>query len=70
MTTKTDFHSIMELKESFKPKERGWIDQEEAVQVKNVLELDARTDIELQNIRDKWKNLRKQKSSGRWMPYS
>ena len=29
MTTKTDFHSIMELKENFKPKERGWIDQEE-----------------------------------------
>ena len=27
MTTKTDFHSIMELKENFKPKERGWIDQ-------------------------------------------
>ena len=52
MTTKTDFHSIMELKENFKPKERGWIDQKEAAQVKNVLELDARTDIELQNIRD------------------
>ena len=34
MTTKTDFHSIMELKENFKPKERGWIDQEEAAQVK------------------------------------
>lgn len=52
MTTKTDFHSIMELKENFKPKERGWIDQKEAAQVKNVLELDVRTDIELQNIRD------------------
>ena len=52
MTTKTDFHSIMELKENFKPKERGWIDQEEAAQVKKVLELDGRTDIELQNIRD------------------
>ena len=52
MTTKTDFYSIMELKENFKPKERGWIDQKEAAQVKNVLELDARTDIELQNIRD------------------
>ena len=52
MTTKTDFHSIMELKENFKPKERGWIDQEEAAQVKKVLELDDRTDIELQNIRD------------------
>ena len=36
MTTKTDFHSIMELKESFKPKERGWIDQKEAAQVKKV----------------------------------
>lgn len=52
MTTKTDFYSIMELKENFKPKERGWIDQEEAAQVKKVLELDGRTDIELQNIRD------------------
>ena len=50
MTTKTDFHSIMELKENFKPKERGWIDQKEAAQVKNVLELDARTDIELQKM--------------------
>ena len=95
MTTKTDFHSIMELKENFKPKERGWIDQKEAAQVKNVLELDARTDIELQNIRDmavmlygRWSSSSrengdyeemdaymdamsaKQKSSGRWMPYS
>lgn len=52
MTTKTDFHSIMELKESFKPKERGWIDQEEAVQVKNVLELDARTDEEMDAYMD------------------
>lgn len=52
MTTKTDFYSIMELKENFKPKERGWIDQKEAAQVKNILELDTRTDIELQNIRD------------------
>ena len=52
MTIKTDFHSIMELKKSFKPKERGWIDQEEAAQVKKILELDTRTDIELQNIRD------------------
>ena len=25
MTTKTDFHSIMELKENFKPKERGGV---------------------------------------------
>lgn len=52
MTTKTDFHSLMELKEAFKPKERGWISANEAAQVKKLLELDARTDIELQNIRD------------------
>ena len=43
MTTKTDFHSIMELKENFKPKERGWIDQKEAAQVKNVLELEQKS---------------------------
>lgn len=42
MTTKTDFHSIKELKENFKPKERGWIAKDEAAQVKNILELDAR----------------------------
>lgn len=52
MTTKTDFHSLMELKEAFHPKERGWINQEEAALVMKVLELDGRTDIELQNIRD------------------
>ena len=52
MTTRTDFQSICALRDTFKPAKRGFINGEEAAQVRTALELDARNDIELQNVRD------------------
>ena len=52
MTTKTDFRCICELKDTFKPARRGVISAAEAETVKNALELNTRTDIELCNVRD------------------
>lgn len=52
MTTKSDFQSIRELLDDFKPQERGWISAEEADQIRTALELKQRSAIELQNIRD------------------
>lgn len=48
MTTKTDFHSLMELKESFHPQGRRWINNGEAELIKRALELETRSNIELQ----------------------
>lgn len=52
MTTKTDFHSIKELKEKYTPVQRGIVSRIEAETIQEVLELGQRNDIELQNIRD------------------
>lgn len=52
MTTKTDFHSIMELKEKYTPQERGILSGNEVSLIKKVLELETRRVIELQNVRD------------------
>ena len=52
MTTKTDFHAIMELKEKYTPKRYGIVYADEAEIIKKVLEIEERTPIELQNIRD------------------
>lgn len=52
MTTKTDFHSIRELKETYTPKESGFCTGDEVKLIRKVLELDARSSIELQNVRD------------------
>ncbi len=52
MTTKTDFHSLKELKEKYTPLQRGIVSAVEANIIHEVLELDQRNDIELQNIRD------------------
>lgn len=52
MVTKTDFHSIRELKEKYTPNVRGIVSGSEAALICEVLELKARTNIELQNIRD------------------
>lgn len=52
MTTKSDFQSIRELLDDFRPQERGWISTEEAEQIRTALELKQRSAIELQNIRD------------------
>lgn len=52
MTTKTDFHAIQELREKYTPKMRGIVSSEEAKTICEVLEIDKRNNIELQNIRD------------------
>lgn len=52
MTTKTDFHAIQELREKYIPKVRGIVSSEEAKTIYEVLEIDKRNNIELQNIRD------------------
>lgn len=52
MTTKTDFHSVQELKEKYTPKVRGIVSFDEAQVICEVLEIANRNDIELQNIRD------------------
>lgn len=52
MTTKTDFHAILELKEKYAPKVRGIVSGEEAKTICEVLEIDKRNNIELQNVRD------------------
>lgn len=52
MTSNTDFHQVMELKDKYKPAARGVVSQAEASLIGSTLELGQRTDIELQNIRD------------------
>lgn len=52
MTTKTDFHAILDLKEKYTPKVRGVVSGEEAKTICGVLEIDKRNNIELQNVRD------------------
>lgn len=52
MTTRTDYHSILELKKVFKPETCGFVTKREAALIRETLELDTRSDIELQNIRD------------------
>lgn len=52
MTQKTDYHAIMELKKVYVPAIRGIVTADEEVLIRKVLEIDARNNIELQNIRD------------------
>ena len=52
MTTKTDFHAIMELKEAYRPTQRGIVSVAEAEKIMSTLEIKSRNDIELQNVRD------------------
>ena len=52
MTTKTDTSAVMELKDKYRPKTRGILAQNEIDLIRKTLELGARSDIELQNIRD------------------
>ena len=52
MTTKTDFHVIKELKEKFTPVQRGIVAADEVKMIREMLELDWRNNIELQNVRD------------------
>lgn len=52
MTTETDFHSIRELSECYHPAQRGIVSEAEIKLIRDVLEIDTRTTIELQNVRD------------------
>lgn len=52
MVTKTDFHAIKELKEVYRPAQRGIVSGTEAEQIKAMLEIKSRNNIELQNVRD------------------
>lgn len=52
MTTKTDHYAIMELKKAYIPAERGIVNAVEEKLIREVLELNDRNGIELQNIRD------------------
>lgn len=52
MTTKTDCHAIMELQKKYVPAMHGIVNEEEKRLIQEILELNSRNDIELQNIRD------------------
>lgn len=52
MRTKTNFQAVQELLANFQPAQRGIITDPEAAQVRSILELDARDDLELDDIRD------------------
>ena len=52
MTTKTDFQEIAALQASYEPKHRGVVTEDEAKKIKDILELENRSEIELHNVRD------------------
>ena len=52
MTTKTDLHAITELQAAYEPKRRGIVTEDEAKKITEILELESRNNIELQNVRD------------------
>lgn len=52
MTQKTDYHAIMELKKVYVPAVRGIVSTDEEQLIRETLEINARNNIELQNIRD------------------
>lgn len=69
MTTKTDFHSIMELREKYTPVQRGIVSFTEIETIREILELGQRNGIELQNIRDtavmlysQWSDVQREKN--------
>lgn len=52
MTTKTDYHAIMELKDKYTPAQRGIVNAAEVETITATLEIKSRNNIELQNVRD------------------
>lgn len=52
MTTKPDIQELMELGQKYKQKTFGILTQSEESLIKATLEIETRTSIELQNIRD------------------
>lgn len=52
MTTKTDVSSVMGLIDAYVPKQMGVVSADEEKLICKMLELDTRSDLELQNTRD------------------
>lgn len=52
MTSKSDYHYILELDEKYSPAKRGFVNASEMKAISTTLDLSARSNIELQNIRD------------------
>lgn len=52
MVTKSDFRSVMELHKQFTPATLRFITEDEKKVIQSTLELDGRTNIELENIRN------------------
>ena len=52
MMNRTDFNMICELVEEYKPAQRGIVSADEQKLIREKLMLSARSDIEVQNVRD------------------
>lgn len=52
MMDRTDASMLMELKDKFRPAARGVLSAAEVDLVETTLQVKARTDVELQNVRD------------------
>ena len=52
MASRTDYQCLVALDKKYTPAQRGILSQEEAELIKKELELNSRTIIELNNIRD------------------
>ena len=70
MTTKTDVHAVVDLKKLYTPACPSFVNANEAELIREVLEISARSDIELQNARDmvvmmygKWADSLRQKDN-------
>ena len=50
--TKTNFTMVRELEKVYKPKQRGFVSSEESKLIKETLQLETATELELRNMRD------------------
>lgn len=70
MTTKTDYHLIMELRSRYTPAQPGIVSAAEAELIRETLEISSRSNIELQNARDmvvmlysQWADIQREKGT-------
>lgn len=70
MTTKADYHLIMELRARYTPAQPGIVSAAEAELIRETLEISSRNNIELQNARDmvvmlygRWVDAQRQKDN-------
>lgn len=52
MTTRPDTRSVTNLRDAYVPAQRGVVSASETDLIRDVLEIERRNDVELQNIRD------------------